>query len=174
MNAFKSTLFALAVASLLASATYAAAPSVGTAKARGDYRPGAWSAQRSSGFRSYAYRAPTYRRYSPATIQAAPAPAVAQAPSEVRRYSYAPQGATVTTNGATSSPCPATAAPVDPNRRFSYAPAPTAAASPAPSGARPYVPTYSGRAGYSRSPNRSTARNLWALPKTDPRKFNAR
>ena len=103
---------------------------------------------------------------APATI-ATPAPIVAAAPTEGRRFSYAPAPAVV-------QPCPSATSTVpktDGARRFSYAPAPEANVAPAPMAApRVYStrPSYSGRSG-----TRSTG-SQFPLLKTDPRKYSTR
>jgi len=114
-------------------------------------------AYRGQGSRGYVYRAPA--------IVAAPAPMVASAPTEGRRFSYAPAAPTVTTG----TPCPtdaATAPATNGARRFSYAPEASATTTPAPAVTRYYAP----RPSYS---NRSSGSNVerWLLPKTDPRKY---
>lgn len=164
-------LMASSLALLLLGATVAdARPAIGTAKARGDYRPGAYSVQRDSGYRStYARRAPAYRSYAAPVIvgapATAPAPAVAQAPTEARRFSYAPAaGAAVT-----ATPCPPAVTAPEAGRRYSYAPA-EASAAPVTTAPR----AYSGGPSYSPRRSASPSRGLWSLPKTDPRKFNSR
>ena len=156
------TLFA---AALLGASTAQAWAAVGTAKARGDYRPGAYKVQRDSGNRTtYARRAPVYRSTT-APVVASPTPMVAQAPAEGRRFSYAP----ATNDAVAGTPCPSTATVPQDGRRYSYAPA-EASASPTVSAPR----VYGGGSGYSRSRSSSGPKGLWALPKTDPRKFNSR
>jgi hypothetical protein len=169
MNARKLFASMLAVAVLGVSIAQAA-PAIGTAKARGDYRPGAYSAQRSSGYRSaFARRAPVYRSHS-APVVASPSPMVAQAPAEGRRFSYAPSTGAVTTN-----PCPPVATVPQASRRYSYAPEATVAPAPTVASAPTVTPrAYTGGSSYYRAPSRSSSTPLWALPKTDARKFNAR
>ena len=155
-----------AVAGILAAGAAHAAPTVGTAKARGDYRSFSQTQQ------STARSQPMYRRSAPMTHSApmivqsrsamvAPAPAVAQAPSEARRFSYDPATATLTTTA-----CPPSTTTVDSGRRFSYAPESMGAVS------SPGV--YSSGPGYSRSRTGAAHVDRWALPKTDPRKYNGR
>lgn len=148
----------------------AAGPTIGTAKARGDYR--GFNASQSQ--RSMGYRRPVHQYNAPA-VQSSPmivrsqakvklAPQVAQAPVEARRFSYAPTPESANVAG---SPCvPSTSAP-QAGRRYSYAPAESAAA-PAVTAPR----DYSGNSGYSPSRSRSSTVDRWSLPKTDPRKFN--
>lgn len=161
------TLFAsfLALATLGVSVA-AAGPTIGTAKARGDYR--GWNATQSqrSVARSrpaYQYRAPAMQS-APMIVQspATPAPLLAQAPVESRRFSYAPSPEN---DAVAGSPCaPSAAAPQD-GRRYSYDPSESA---DAPTVSAPRA--YSGNSGYTRS--RSNTVERWSLPKTDPRKFN--
>jgi hypothetical protein len=171
-------LFASLLALLVLGSAYAEArPPVGTAKARGVFNE--FSAPRSG--RSMARSQPSSRhRYSTPAAPSAPmivqtpapaaiVPQVAQAPVEARRYSYAP----TTVGVVTTSPCPTTTVVPQTGRRYSYAPAEAAAA---PTVSVPRV--YSGGSSYS--PRRSATtrgtkhRELSALPKTDPRKFNSR
>jgi hypothetical protein len=161
-NLFASTL-AFAV---LGIGMVQAAPAIGTAKARGDYRPGAYRTQRDSGYRStYVRNAPVYRNYS-APVFVAQRPIVAQAPAEGRRFSYAPSAA----GAVTTTPCPQSTVVPPAGRRYSYAPEATKA--PAPTVAAPRA--YSGGSTACRAPAGSSTKPLWALPTTDPRKFNSR
>ena len=162
-----STLMALG---LIGISTAQAGPVIGTAKARGDYSPN-WGQSRSYSSRggsSYRYAMPAVRTAPPAQYrQAAPPAEVAQATTEGRRYSYQP---TVPAAPSASAPCVAVApADPDPTRRYSYEPAPTA--EPAPAQAH-RQPSY-GYGGVSSSRSRG-GRDLWALPKTDPRKYSSR
>jgi hypothetical protein len=172
MNAFRQVATALLILAVQAGVA-GATPAVGTAKARGDYRPGAW-ANLSDGGSSYS-RGNSYRGFvgpvAPRTM-AAPSvsvPSVATAPVETRRLSYAPpvtaapKSAPVATDHCGRTIAPATLAA--PQSRNSYAPvaAPASQASPAAS----YTPRYSVR-GSGRSVE------LWTLPKTDPRKYGGR
>lgn len=145
-----------------------AGPTIGTAKARGDYR--SWNATQSQ--RSVARSRPAYQYRAPA-MQSAPvivqsqapvssAPQLAQAPEEARRFSYAPAPENAAVAG---SPCAPTTTPPQSGRRYSYAPAEPA---DAPTVSAPRA--YSGNSGYTRS--RSNTVDRWSLPKTDPRKFN--
>jgi hypothetical protein len=173
MNARK--LFTLVV--ILTFSAIAAAPAgagVGTNKARGIYSGGGWTSMsgsvRTGGGRGYNAPATSYVYRAPA-IRVAPAPMVATAPTEGRRFSYAPAPAPA----ASRVPCingrVAAATPAPTARRFSYAPAPEASVSPAPTYA-PRVdstrPSYSGRSGSG------TTIPRFPLLKTDPRKFNTR
>jgi hypothetical protein len=161
MNAFRFLMLSLAIVAVAAS-TAQSAP-VGTSKARGVFNSGGWESGGGRSFSRQAYRAPAVRSYAALTATTAPATIVAQAPVEARRYSYAPPAA------VRSVPCPpVTAAPSTANagRRYSYAPAIE------PAGRVPvqryYVPSYSRSTGGGRTVDR------WALPKTDPRKYNSR
>jgi hypothetical protein len=155
----------------LTAGSAAAAPLVGTAKARGDYRPGAWR-QSSSGYaRSYSYRAPA--RYSAPVVQSAPAPMVAHAPDEGRRFSYAPSAAASNPCGFGHGQAQAAPAPVNENRRFSYAPAPEPAAAAGPVARDYYQPRYRySRPSYSSGGRSQGPVNRAILPKTHPRKFS--
>jgi hypothetical protein len=163
------SLFAIVVVGL--SALQAAA-AVGTAKARGDFS--SWQANTPT--RSVARSRPA-PRYFRAPVQTAPAivaapvqpletaaPQVAQAPTTGQRFSYAPAPATAAP--AATTPCPELAVAPQAGRRYSYAPQATVA--PATS-----APAYASGPVYSRAP-RVSSTPLWALPKTDARKFNAR
>jgi hypothetical protein len=157
MNATRMFSLAIVLGMLGASFAHAAPP----AKARGDYRPNYGRVQRSSSWSGTRYRAPVVRSapaYAPAVI--------AQAPTEVRRFSYAPQAPAVTTAPTVVNPCPPVTT-VESGRRFSYAPAPAVESAPV---VRSYQPAY------SRPVYRSGGggRDLWALPKTDPRKYSSR
>jgi hypothetical protein len=160
---------ALFVALTLFAPSFAlAGQALGTAKARGDYRP-YWQAQQSV-TRQVRRSRPTYRYSAPQSapvivrsapvISEVPTDAVAQAPVEVRRFSQAPSSE----NGAvsTAKPCPESAAVTSQpssGRRYSYAPAPQYSGNP--------VRRYSGNAGRSSQP-------AWALPKTAPGKYSTR
>jgi hypothetical protein len=173
MNARNFVTAGLAFIVLAAGVAQARQP-IGTAKARGDYS--GYSATRSqrgmAGSRStYRYRAPT-RRTAPMIVAApvtpAPAAVVAQAPVESRRFSYAPAPAVEAAAPATTSPCVPSAAAPSAARRYSYAPATGTSVSRVPR-------AYYGGSRYSRGGGgRSHATDLWALPKTDPRKYNSR
>jgi hypothetical protein len=167
MNARKNLTLTL-VMLLTAVSTAMAAP--GTNKARGIYNRGGWesggSVARSQS--SYSYQAPT--TYSAPVVQASPAPMVAQAPAEGRRFSYSPS-----TSAVNSTPCPqgqahnaTVAPPVPSDRRFSYAPSAEVTAPAVPS-----TGTYNSRPSYSVGGG-SRSVDRWALPKTDPRKYNSR
>lgn len=163
----RNTFASLALLGLLVTSA-AAAPAIGPAKARGDYRPGAWQVQRSGSYdRSYSRSAvPAGTVQHAYTAPTAPAPAVAQAPSEVRRFSYAPQTSAAGATPVVANPCPQVA-PSESGRRYSYAPAPEVHSAPAVDA---YQPHY-GTSGRVRS---GGSRELWALPKTDPRKYSSR
>jgi hypothetical protein len=169
MNARKTFFLSLAVALTAVSATQAG-PVVGTNKARGDFSRGGWEMQSGRAARSqpaYRYSAPVYR--APA-IQTAPAPMVAQAPEEGRRFSYAPS-----TPAAAGVPCPpaqAQATTVEEARRFSYAPSTETAVAPS---VEPAPRIYSSpRPSYSAGGRSRLSVERWALPKADPRKYSTR
>lgn len=148
-----------------------AGPTIGTAKARGDYR--GWNATQSQ--RSIVRSQPTYQYRAPAAqaspmivrspATASPAPQLAEASPEGRRFSYTPAPENAAVAGSPCAP-QATTAPQT-GRRYSYAPSETAAV-PAISAPR----AYSGNSGYSQARSGSSSADRWALPKTDPRKFN--
>jgi hypothetical protein len=152
---------------VLLTAVSAAAAAPGTNKARGIYNTGGWESGGSARARSsYSYRAPA--TYSAPVVRAAEAPQIAQTPEEGRRFSYAPSGSV-----ATGNPCLPVQAPTttfDSGRRYSYAPGEESSVAPSVAPSRTY---YSGP---SHSAGRGTRGNidLWALPKTDPRKYNSR
>ena len=157
------------VLAVTAASMAQAGPGVGTNKARGIYSGGGWTSQGVARSQAgYRYRAPATYYQAPA-VQAAPAPMVAQAPADGRRFSYSPSAA------ATSSvPCPqgqvtASAPAVDGARRFSYEPAPEATVAPATA---PATRAYSSRPSYLGRSGGRPAVERWALPKTDLRKFN--
>ena len=164
-----SAMFALTLIGAMGTATAA----VNNMTASGGFRPmnsGSWSGGRSRSanyHRAYAYRAP-------ATVRpqiASSATQVAQAPSEGRRFSYAPSTGQAVSSGCGAAVAPSTATVTESARRFSYAPTTDGAVQ-----AAPMAPSYSspshGRRGMSSS--RSATPELWSLPKTDPRKFGSR
>jgi len=168
MNA-KLMLHSMLALCLLGAAVAEAGPVIGTAKTRGDYSSSfgqsrSYSSHARSGYR---YSSPMVRTAPPTQYRPANPPvAVAQAPAEARRYSYQPAPAATTVPTA-SSPCgdAATTAP-ETGRRYSYQPAPSVQAAPA------YQPA-NRQSGANRSPSRGS-RDLWSLPKTDPRKYGSR
>ena len=163
MNARKN--LALSVLILL-TAVSAAAAAPGTNKARGIYNTGGWESTGSGRARSsYSYRAPA--TYSAPVVQAAEVPQVAQTPVEGRRFSYAPSGSAVTGNPC--SPVQAPVTPVDSGRRYSYAPGVESTVAPSVSSR-----TYHSRPNYSTRSGSGGNVDRWALPKTDPRKYNGR
>jgi hypothetical protein len=156
MNASK--LMALFVAiSVMAPSFAEAGQPLGPPKARGDFRP-YWEANRSVA-RSITRSRPVYRysapQSAPVIVRSAPViheeegAIIAQAPVEARRFSQAPAAE----NAPAVQPAPTTSSA---GRRYSYAPS---TGSP--------MRSYSGNVGRSSQPT-------WSLPKTDPRKFNAR
>jgi len=167
MNAKLTALFV--ALTLIAPSFAEAGQPLGTAKARGDYRP-YWQSQQSVA-RPVRRSRPAYRYYAPtgesAVVRSAPvirevpsADAIAQAPVEARRFSQAP----ASENGAvsTAKPCPESAGVASQpssGRRYSYAPAPQYSGNP--------VQRYSGNGGRSSQP-------AWALPKTAPGKYSTR
>lgn len=153
---------------LLGAAVAQAGPVIGTAKASGDYgssfgQSRTYSSRARSGYR---YSAPLVRTAPPAQYQQAHPPvAVAQAPAEGRRFSYQPAPA-ATAAPTASAPCgaKATTAP-ETGRRYSYQPEPSVESAPA------QQPSY-GQSEVNRS-HSSGGRDLWLLPKTDPRKYSS-
>ena len=169
-----------------------AKPIIGTAKARGDYR--GWNASQSTQsirrsrsthpFRSPAIQSSPTIAQSPAAVSPAPQVAqaqtaqVAQAPTESRRFSYAPATDPATRAGVVGDGSSAsTNVPPQGDRRFSYAPTESAVT---PTGATPVLcaplttapRVHSSNLGSSRSCRGTTSLDRWALPKTDSRKFN--
>lgn len=94
----------------------------------------------------------SYRSYAP--VRVAP-PAVASVPDEGRRYSYAPAEQESVGSPCESAPAAPAEAASAARRRYSYA------------------PETSGEATYYNVPSRGrrTTPPAWALPKTDPRKY---
>jgi hypothetical protein len=162
MNARK-TIAVLAVLALTSVGSASAA--VNNMNSRGQFVP--MGSNQVAARRSYSRPAYSARRYRAPAVIATPAPMVATAPTEGRRFSYAPAP-------TASAPChnATSAAPTtDGARRFSYAPAPESTVAPAPSTApRVYStrPSYTGRSG-----SRATV-GRFPLLKTDPRKYNTR
>jgi hypothetical protein len=106
---------------------------------------------------------PMYRSTAPVIVRTESAPgAVAQAPTEERRFSYEPsqvQAGTPCPEGVVTEPAPATAErPTRTYRSFSYEPGIEPSAGPA-------VRTY------SRPMRRDSQKPAYLLPKTDPRKY---
>jgi hypothetical protein len=141
---------------------------IGPAKARGDYR-GFYQSQTQRG-RSVTRSRPAYRYSTPRSApvivrseQVIPeegGAVIAQAPVEARRFSQAPAADSGAV--ADSKPCPEfapVASQSNSGRRYSYAPATQYSGNP--------VRRYSGNGGRSSQP-------AWALPKTDPGKYNSR
>lgn len=120
-------------------------------------------------YSGHVYRAPTVigtpmLATAPAAT-ATPAPIVATAPTEGRRFSYAPAP-------AAAAACPngtATVPTTDGARRFSYAPARESTVAPAPTTA-PRV--YSTRPSYSGRSRGGSTNPQFPLLKTDPRKYS--
>ena len=162
MNARK-TIAVFAVFVLASVETASAA--VNNMNSRGQFVP--MGSNQVAARRSYSRPAYSGRVYGAPAVAVAPDPMVATAPTEGRRFSYAPAP-------AAAAPCPngtATALTTDGARRFSYAPEPESTVAPAPMTA-PRVsstrPSYSGRSsGGSTNPQ-------FPLLKTDPGKYNAR
>ena len=166
MNAQKTFTLFLVLAATAISAVGARA-AVGTNKANGIYPGSGWSSQRvaRSGYR-YRSSATYYR--APA-VQRATAPALAQAPTEDRRFSYDPSVAATTVAPCDQGSRTANAPVVNDDRRFSYAPTAESTVAPA---AQPSTRTYAPRPSYSSATGSGGYVNRWALPKTDARKFN--
>jgi hypothetical protein len=160
MNARKTiAVFAVLV---LTSVEFASA-AVNNMNSRGQFVP--MGSNQVAARRSYARPSNSGRVYRAPAVVATPAPMVATAPTEARRFSYAPAP-------AAAAPCPNGAATVpttDGIRRFSYAPATDATIAPAPT----YAPrVYSTRPGYSGSSRRGGTNPQFPLLKTDPRKYS--
>jgi hypothetical protein len=159
MNAQKT--FA-AVAVLVLTSFSSASAAVGNVNSRGQYFP--MGTNGVSAARSYApaYSAQAYRA---PMVTATPAPQVATAPTDARRFSYAPSP--VVSNACQPGTASATAA--SNARRFSYAPDAASAVTASPTTRNVYLPSIR----YSRGASRPTV-EAWQLPKTDPRKYNPR
>lgn len=132
-NYLKSMLVAAAIAGLCVPATAFAGKSIGGVTGGARLHPGTWGNQQSS--RSYVRSRPTYRRTAPVIVRTAPTPsAVAQAPTEERRFSYDPAlsaEAGTPCPGAATTHAPATTQPsARTDRRFSYEPAESGAIQP--------------------------------------------
>jgi hypothetical protein len=160
----KMLLVGMAVVGLNVPATALAQKSAGGVVGEARLHPGTWGSQSSS--RSFARSRPMYRSTAPVIVRTEQAPsAVAQAPAEQRRFSYEPsrQAEAVTPcPPATTSTRPAPATAQRSGRAFSYEP------SMSSDTGQPAVRSYSApRMRSSRTP-------LYLLPKTDPRKYNAR
>lgn len=144
---------------ILASSAAAAGPSLGFSKGKPYY--GA-SNQRASQSRMRSQS--MYRSTAPVIVRSESAPsAVAQAPTEERRFSYEPsqrvQAGRPCPEVVVTEPAPATAErPTQTYRRFSYEPGIERSAEPS-------VRTY------SRPMRRSSPTPAYLLPKTDPRKY---
>ena len=148
----------------LASVEFASA-AVNNMNSRGQFVP--MGSNQVAARRSYARPAYSGRVYRAPVVVATPAPMVATAPTEGRRFSYAPAA-------AAAAPCPngvSTVPTTDGARRFSYAPAPEATVAPAPTTA-PRV--YSTRPSYSGRSRGGWTNPQFPLLKTDPRKYNSR
>jgi hypothetical protein len=139
--------------------------------------PGTWG-QRTS--RSYTRSRPMYRSESPAIVRRESAPpAVAQAPTERRSFSYEPTAPAESRVIESShgcggvvvreKPAPETAQrTTDGERRFSYEP------STEPSSAPPVIRTESAPRMQSMRRSRSSDRPVYLLPKSDPRRYSGR
>jgi len=162
MNARKT--IALFAVLALTSLEFASA-AVNNMNSRGQFVP--MGSNQAAARRSYSRPAYSARRYRAPAVIATPAPMVATAPAEGRRFSYAPAP-------TASAPChnaTAAAPTTDGARRFSYAPAPEPTVAPAPMTA-PRV--YSTRPSYSGRSNGGSTNPQFPLLKTDPGKYNAR
>jgi hypothetical protein len=150
---------ALLTIQLFASNVSAAGPSLGFPPGKPYYGS---SNQRAS--QSARRSRPMYRNTAPVIVRTESAPsAVAQAPTEERRFSYEPsqhvQAGTPCPEGVVAEPAPATAErPTRTYRSFSYEPGIEPSAGPA-------VRTY------SRPMRRDSQKPAYLLPKTDPRKY---
>jgi hypothetical protein len=167
MNARK-TIAVFAVLALTSIGSAAAA--VNNVNSRGQFVP--MGSNQVAARRSFTRPSYSRRVYSAPAVIAAPAPMVAAAPTEGRRFSYAPStGQQVGGPCAAVTSAPSTAATTDTTRRFSYEPAPQTSVE-----AAPRTPVYS-TPSYARRPATSSRRSsveLWQLPKTDPRKYGGR
>ena len=173
MNARNLTALFVAITLFVPSLGHAG-QALGTAKARGDFRP--FSQSQQSVARSVRQSRPASRYSAPQSapviartpmIQEEAGAVIAQAPVEARRFSQAPADENQTAVTTSGNPCQGTSvasAPSSSGRRYSYAPDSSA---PAMSYSGSPARSYSGNVGRSSQP-------LWSLPKTDSRKFNAR
>jgi hypothetical protein len=167
MNSRKIAMLSLVIGTL-AAGTAMAGSVIGTAKARGDFGSFGRETQQVTRYRpAYSYRAPA--TYSAPAVQTAPAPMVAQAPEAGRRFSYAPATPSVTGSPCPQAQTPASAPAVESARRYSYAPTAESTVAPA---MEPSARTYGARPSYSGGGRGRSTVDRWALPKTDPRKFN--
>jgi len=146
MSAWKITGMFL-LAGLVVTSVASARPAMGPAKARGDYR-GFSSSWRSP---CYGYGR-SYRTYAPA-VRSTPAPAVAEAPAESRRFSYDPSVQAESSAVDSAAPVDSVPQAIEGGEQFD-------SSSMRPRSYR----AFSG--GSSRA-----AKPAWALPKTDPRKY---
>ena len=164
MNARK-TIAVFAVLAL-ASVEFASA-AVNNVNSRGQFVP--MGSNQVAARRSYSRPSYSGSVYRAPTIVTAPAPMVATAPTDVRRFSYAPATTVTSSSPCSQVPVTASAPATDGTRRFSYAPTLEATVAPAPTAA-PRVhstrPSYSGR---SRS---GSTNSQFPLLKTDPRKYS--
>lgn len=139
--------------------TAAASAAVNNVTSSGHYVPMGTAQAATRSFSRQTFHAPSVRMspiYSPTQPSA-----VAQASEAGRRFSYAPAPQVSATCNGTS----AADAQVSVARRFSYAPTVAPVEQPTPR-------SYFSRPSYSHG-NRNRANvERWALPKTDPRKFN--
>jgi hypothetical protein len=138
---FKALLMIAAVAAPFIPSVAVAQKSGGGVVGEARLHPGTWGAQRSS--RSFTRSRPMYRSTAPVIVRTERAPsAVAQAPTEERRFSYEPsqqvQAGTPCPQGVIVTPAPTTAQqPTRTGRTYSYEPAME------PDTAQPAVRTYS-------------------------------
>jgi hypothetical protein len=131
---------------LMAASVASARQPIGTAKARGDYHGFSSSRQSST------CNGRSYRTYAP-IVRTAPAPIVAEAPVEGRRFSYDPSADAEQGVVEPAAPIYSGSQVMEGAERSYYSPAPQ----------RSYR-AYSGGSRRSDKP-------AWALPKTDPRKY---
>jgi hypothetical protein len=174
---FKALLMIAAVAAPFIPSAAVAQKSAGGVVGEARMHPGTWGEQRRS--RSFTRSRPMYRSTAPVIVRTERAPsAVAQAPTEERRFSYdpsqqaparvqagtpCPQGVVIERREAVvTEPAPATAErPTRTYRSFSYEPGIDSSERPA------------GRT-YSRPMRRESQRPAYLLPKSDPRRYSGR
>ena len=171
MNRYIKTLSLVvaAVAGLYFPTVAVAQKGVGGVTGEARLHPGTWDHQRQP--RSYARSRPMDRSTAPVIVRTEPIPsAVAQAPTERQSFSYEPSHQNVSGSGCgrgqsvATEEAPATAQRSTETRRsYSYEPA-TSDSFSAPSAPRMQM----------RSSRSSSRTPLYALPKTDPRKYSGR
>lgn len=149
----KGLLMVAAIAGLYVPATAVAQKGAGGVVGEARLHPGTWSNQRAP--RSVARSRPMYRSSAPVIVRTESAPAVAQAPTDERSFSYEPsqQGETVTPcpgSGVIESAPETAQRPTRTDRSFSYEPAIEPATEPA---VRTYSAPRMRSSGSARVPN---------------------